>query len=218
MPEAPPPRAVRAPEPKPERRSSELPGVRKRSARPRFRLVTERGLNPVVYPLAVAVAVLLGLGAARGQRAEEVALEPMEASGPPLSVLDDARPAPSGSATPAAPAAPPSLPVKADGELQLSGASPSPTPTAGAAASSGPGTLRVDGPRGARLFVDRKAQGAAPQSLTLAAGVHQLRAMLPGGAVREELVRIEPGKTLHRTLGAGSGKVVPPQPHVNTWP
>ncbi|MBS2032276.1 MAG: protein kinase [Deltaproteobacteria bacterium] len=208
MPEAPRasvPRPESTPDPKPE--VPERRGSKKR--RVRFKLVTERGLNPIVYPLAALVALLLGLAAGRSSGPAEVALEPLPAGGPPLAALDapiaplaprPVAPAPTGPTGPVAPA-------HINDELQLS-----------AQTEHGTGTLRVDAPRGARVFIDKKQQhGAGSLSVSLTAGVHDLKVVLPSGAVKEESVHVESGKTVHRAIGA-SGKVVPQQPKSSNWP
>jgi len=208
MPEA--PRAsVPRPEPKPEPKRAELPEKRgSKKRRVRFKLVTERGLNPIVYPLAVLVALMLGLAAGRAPGPTEVALEPLPPGGPPMAALDApvAPLAPHPIApTPLAPVAPPQQ--HTDDELQLTAQTP-----------HGAGTLRVDAPRTARVFIDKKPHGQGSLSVSLPAGTHDLKVVLQSGAVKEESVHVEPGKTVRRSLGGSGGKVVPQQPKSSNWP
>jgi len=218
----PPPRQ-RAPPSRPERARSKnvAAPARPRPARQkaRFRLVSERGLNPLCYPAAIALGALLALGLT-GARAGPIQAVPLRAGAPWAALDGAAKPAAEEVAQQVRPASPPDAAPPADPGLAPSvaaaGTADNEIQLAKQVAPETDGTLHVEGPRGTRIYLDRKPRGLVPATFTLPAGTHALRLVPPRGAAREESVRIEPGAVVRRS--ARSGKYVPPQPKVNAWP
>lgn len=206
MPTAPPRQVARA-EPKREAVDAPKPSRKIRAQKRRFRLVTERGLTPAIYPAAVLAAVALGFVTVHARRIPEQVLEPLPTHAPPLAILDEPPPrALPKPAEPVRPVAPP--PVQAQPEMQLTGETP-------LKERGKPGALRVEGPRGTRVIVDRHSQGSAPVTVALAPGTHQVRYLLPNGGIKDESLKIDAGRTVHRKLQA---KDIPPQPRSSSWP
>ena len=173
-----------------------------------FRLVSERGLNPLVYPLALVIGVMAAMALA-GVRARDV--DAVALSAPSVEWPLSAAPAPAQvPEQPPAPVVPAAVPATSPGpeEIRL---------TQEASALQAEGTLRIEGPRGARIFIDHKPRGVAPASFSLPTGTHLLRIQSSARAAKDELVRIESGATVRRGNARG-GKYVPPQPNVSHWP
>lgn len=211
LPQPRPPSRPSLPAPRPPSRNDLKPARRKR----RFRLVTEKGIHPAIHPLVAVVAVLMGLAAVRRSR------PPGLVELAPLAIAAEAAapaPPPRAGVVPArAEPAPAPVPEPVDaGDAE--GEHPAEAEVALASdpelrhpLDRHPGTLRVEAPRRSRVLVDGRAISGA---VSLPAGPHKLHVVLPGGAVREETVRIEAGRTLRRSY---ADKVVPPQPKGH-WP